>query len=337
MLPPARATTLTLLALPVALALVVGGCGGSDSSSDSDPTSTASAADFPSADNQSLEQLAQGSSASDLVIAPTQSVFEPGKNRYGFGVFTVDHGAVDDADVAIYAARSNGKAVGPFPATVHSLATPPAFASQTTSQDPDAAHYFYTSQVDFAGKGSWNVLAMVRDDDGSYSYANVTPAEVGNPKSVPLVGDAAPIMHTPTADDVGGDLTKIDTRQPPDSMHDVDYADVLGKEPIVLLFATPALCQSRVCGPVVDIAEEVKSERPDDAAYIHMEIWNDNDPNKGPRPQVQDFNLETEPWLFVIDTDGKISTVIEGAFSKQELEDAIDKADTDSGVEPTSS
>ena len=178
---------------------------------------------------------------------------------------------------------------------------------------------------------------MVRDDDGSYSYANVTPAEVGNPKSVPQVGDAAPIMHTPTADDVGGDLTKIDTRQPPDSMHDVDYADVLGKEPIVLLFATPALCQSRVCGPVVDIAEEVKSERPDDAAYIHMEIWNDNDPNKGPRPQVQDFNLETEPWLFVIDTDGKISTVIEGAFSKQELEDAIDKADADSGVEPTSS
>ena len=265
--------------------MVVGGCGGSDSSSASDPTSTASAADFPSADNQSLEQLAQGSSASDLVIAPTQSVFEPGKNRYGFGVFTVDHGAVDDADVAIYAARSNGKAVGPFPATVHSLATPPAFASQTTSQDPDAAHYFYTSQVDFAGKGSWNVLAMVRDDDGSYSYANVTPAEVGNPKSVPQLGDAAPIMHTPTADDVGGDLTKIDTRQPPDSMHDVDYADVLGKEPIVLLFATPALCQSRVCGPVVDIAEEVKSERPDDAAYIHMEIWNDNDPNKGPRPR----------------------------------------------------
>ena len=178
---------------------------------------------------------------------------------------------------------------------------------------------------------------MVRDDDGSYSYANVTPAEVGNPKSVPQVGDAAPIMHTPTADDVGGDLTKIDTRQPPDSMHDVDYADVARQGADRPPLRHPGALPSRVCGPVVDIAEEVKSERPDDAAYIHMEIWNDNDPNKGPRPQVQDFNLETEPWLFVIDTDGKISTVIEGAFSKQELEDAIDKADADSGVEPTSS
>jgi hypothetical protein len=119
-------------------------------------------------------------------------------------------------------------------------------------------------------------------------------------------------------------------------MHDVDYADVLGKKPIVLLFATPALCTSRVCGPVVDIAEEVKSERPDDAAYIHMEIYNDNDPNKGPRPQVNDFHLPSEPWLFVIDADGKVSTAIEGAFSKTELEDAIDKADAASGADPAS-
>ena len=82
-------------------------------------------------------------------------------------------------------------------------------------------------------------------------------------------------------------------------MHDVDFADVLGKKPVVLLFATPALCQSRVCGPVVDVAEQVKRDRPDDAAFIHMEIYNDNDPNKGLRPQLAAFNLPTEPWLFV--------------------------------------
>jgi hypothetical protein len=336
-LPPARATALTLLALPVALALVVGGCGGSDSSSDSSPTSTASAADFPSADNQSLQQLAQGSSASDLVIAPTQSVFEPGKNRYGFGVFTVDHGNVSDADVAIYAAKPNGKAEGPYPATIHSLATPPAFAAKTTTQDPDAAKYVYTTEVDMPSKGEWQILAMFRQNDGSYTYARVPSAVVGKFPDVPQPGDEAPMMHTPTTDDVGGDLTKIDTRQPPSSMHDVDYADVLGKKPVVLLFATPALCTSRVCGPVVDITEEVKNERPDDAAYVDMEIYNDNDPNKGPRPQVQDFNLPSEPWLFVIDANGKVSTAIEGAFSKTELEAAIDKADAASGTGSASS
>ena len=102
-------------------------------------------------------------------------------------------------------------------------------------------------------------------------------------------------------------------------MHDDDFADVVGKEPVVLLFATPALCQSRVCGPVVDVAEQVKRDRPDDAAYIHMEIWNQNDPNKGAREQVLDYNLRTEPWLFVINSDGTVSTRIEGAFSIDEL------------------
>ena len=133
------------------------------------------------------------------------------------------------------------------------------------------------------------------------------------------------MIHTPTADEVG-DLTQIDTRIPPSTMHDVDYADVVGKEPVMLMFATPALCQSRVCGPVVDVAEQVKRDRPDDAAYVHMEIWNQNDPNKGARPQVLDYNLRSEPWTFVINSDGTVSSRIEGAFSVDELNQALDQA-----------
>jgi hypothetical protein len=69
----------------------------------------------------------------------------------------------------------------------------------------------------------------------------------------------------------------------------------------------------------------VKTERPDDAAYIHMEIYNDNNASKGLRPQVSAYHLQTEPWLFVIDKDGRISTRIEGAFSVDELIAALDK------------
>ncbi len=326
--------TRALIAIPFAAALLAG-CGGSGS--DSSTTAAPSADQFPAPDGRTLEQLASEGSQSDLVVAPTQQVFNEGENRYGFGIFTVDHGNVSDADVAIYAAKPNGRAEGPYPATIHSLETPGAFAAKTTTEDPDAAKYVYTTEVDMPTKGEWQILAMLREDDGSYSYVRVPSANVGKFPAVPQPGDPAPVMHTPTADDVGGDLTKIDTRQPPSSMHDVDYADALGKKPIVLLFATPALCTSRVCGPVVDITEEVKNERPDDADYIHMEIYNDNDPNKGPRPQVRDFNLPSEPWLFVIDADGKVSTVIEGAFSKTELDDAIDKADKASGIDPASS
>ena len=130
-------------------------------------------------------------------------------------------------------------------------------------------------------------------------------------------------MHTPTVADVHGDVRRIDTRSPPDSMHDVDLADVLGKKPVILLFATPQLCQSRVCGPVVDVAEQVKAEHPGAAAFIHMEIYNDNRVDHGFRPQVLRWRLPTEPWVFAIDRHGRVAARIEGAFSARELERAL--------------
>lgn len=327
MFEPRPALRTLLIAVPVALALLVGGCGGS---SDSTSAAAPDAGSFPDPAGKTLEQIAQEGTQSDNAVAPTGSVFTSGKNRYGFGVFSVNGDQIDDADVALYISKPGKPALGPFPAAVASLATPGAYESATTSSDPDAATAVYTTEIDFPSKGKWQILAMIRQDDGSLAYSAVPPAAVGVPNNIPDVGDPVPKIHTPTADDVGGDLTKIDTRNPPDDMHDIDFADVVGKEPVALLFATPALCQSRVCGPVVDILEEVKNERPDDAAYIHMEIYNDNQPdankpNNNARPQVTAFGLQSEPWLFVIDSDGKVSTRIEGAFSADELDAALDK------------
>jgi hypothetical protein len=311
------------------------GCGGSSDDS-TEPTGEAArpaAGDFPAVDGRSLEQLVKDEGEpSDLVAAPSGAVYREGENRYGFGVFNVDASPVDDAEVALYAAPQDdpdAPAVGPFPAAAESLDVEAAFQSQTTSQDPDAAKTVYVSDVDFDKKGPWRVVAMIKDGD-SYTYTQLAQgAVVGRfDKAIPDVGDKVPVVHTDTPADVGGDVAKIDTRQPPTTMHSDDFADVVGKKPVVLLFATPALCQSRVCGPVADITEEVKNERPDDAAYIMQEIYVDNIPGqslKDLRPQVRAFGLQTEPWLFVIDEDGKVSTEIEGAFSKGELEAALDK------------
>ena len=151
---------------------------------------------------------------------------------------------------------------------------------------------------------------------------------VGGPSGIARrelhVGDEAPVTDTDTASE-NPNLEEIDTRVPPSSMHDDNLADVLGKQPVVLLFATPQLCQSRICGPVVDVAEQVKRDSPDDVAFIHQEIYNDNDINKGTRPPVQDYELPSEPWLFVIDRDGTVRTAIEGAFSVEELQAAVDE------------
>jgi hypothetical protein len=317
--------TFTLLAGLAVIPLT--GCGGGDAPTTSADQSAPAASSFPDPNGRTISKLMSDYPVDDnVVVAPSGAVSNEGRSRFGFGVFKVDHTQVGDADVAIYASpASGGPARGPYPARVESLETKPAFTAQTTASDPDAAKTVYVTEVNFDEPGQWQLDALVRNPDGQFRSATLAgPVVVKRDDTIPAVGDKAPVVDTPTVDDVGS-VAQIDTRVPPDSMHDVDLADVLGKEPVVLLFATPALCQSRVCGPVVDVTDQVKSERPDDAAYIHMEIYNDNNASKGLRPQVTAYHLQTEPWLFVIDKDGRISTRIEGAFSIDELNAALDK------------
>jgi hypothetical protein len=213
-------------------------------------------------------------------------------------------------------------AIGPFTAAVETLETDAAFRAQTTSNDPDSALAVYTAQINFPAEGEWRIAALI--NEGDKLTATLLPsANVGQFTQVPAVGDVPPRIHTPTAAEVGGDLSQLTTRVPPDTQNEADFAEVLGQKPVVLLFSTPQFCQSRVCGPVVDVAEQVKEQYGDEVEFIHMEIYNDNDPSKGVRPQVRAFNLPSEPWLFVMDGDGVITTALEGAFGVDELTRAV--------------
>jgi hypothetical protein len=312
----------------VGASLAVGACGSGGDSASSQALAdrpALPASDFPPARGKTLSQIltANHVQRSNLVVSPTGEVFAAGRDRFGFGIFTVSRSQVTDADVALYAAPSGGgKAVGPFPARTESLAVSPQFESQTTKTDPDAAKVVYVTTARFAHDGNWDLLAIFRNGS-RYSGTLLPSIKVGRYAAIPDVGQRPPRIHTPTAADVHGDLSKIDTRSPHDDMHAVDFADVLGKKPVVLLFATPALCQSRVCGPVVDVAEQVKHETGSGVAFIHQEVYNHNNASDGYRPQLRAFGLRSEPWLFVVDRKGIIRARIEGAFSATELERAV--------------
>jgi hypothetical protein len=310
-----------LFALLCLLPLLIAGCG---SSSGESSRPAPAAAEFPAAKGKTIAELLRtsGVKPTKLVIAPAAQVFDVGANRYPFGVFTRGNEQVDDADVALYFAKDEkkGPVIGPLPAQVTSLEVKSAY--RAAGEDPDEAKNVYVvPKVDFDRKGPWVAIAMLKGAGGMEASRVPSPVVGGN--QVPRVGEKAPLIHTPTAAEVGGDLAKIDTRVPHDQMHQVDFAEVLGKEPIVLVFATPALCQSRVCGPVVDVAQQVADEYKGKADFIHMEVYKDNDIAKGIRPQLQTYHLPTEPWTFLIDRDGVIRDRIEGAYGVPELEAAM--------------
>ncbi len=352
---PRRHATSAFVCLIVA-ALLAAGCGGSDSSTSGGGGAASRPAppksDFPKVEGRTLGEIVKAAdSHAELVVSPAALAFHKGENRYPFGVFHADRSQVDGAKVALYVARvphvgvggdeasGNGNkgalarareealeqpARGPYPAAIESLDTEPAYRAQTTTSDPNAATIVYTTDVDFPSNGEWRIAALIKQ--GNETVATLLPsASVGQFKNIPKVGEKAPKIHTPTPGDVGGDLSKITTRIPPDTQNRVDYADVLGKEPILLLFATPQFCQSRVCGPVVDVAEQVKDQYDDKAAFIHMEIYKDNDPSKGVRPQVRAFHLPSEPWLFAIDRKGVIRAEIEGAFGVERMTKVVEE------------
>jgi len=307
-------------ALCVAAILLAGCGGGSDNGPESKPAPAASL--FPKPNGQPLLQFLQSSAKpTQKIVAPAGQVYRTGENRFSFGIFNVDRSQVTDAEVALYAAPGkdgSGPTVGPFPARIDSLATDAAFHSKTTADDPSAALAAYISQVNFDKPGPWTVAAMFRDGDSKTATLMPGVREVGQFDDVPAVGDQAPSVDTDTKSSVG-DPKLLDTRVPPDTMHDVNYADVLGKKPVVLLFASPALCVSRTCGPVADVTEQVKSQFGDRVAFIHQEPYVNNQIQNGFRPPLEAFNLRSEPWVFVIDRNGVIRSEIEGPFGVDEL------------------
>jgi hypothetical protein len=314
-------TRLAALALALALAAIAAGCGSGAERSRPAP----SAAEFPSAQGKTIGQILGGSGAkpANLVIAPAAQAFDLGPNRYPFGVFTKGNEQVDDADVALYFARDGaGRVLGPLPAQVSSLETKPAYRAQGSEGPGEAKSVYVVPKVSFDRPGPWLAIAILKGKDGLEASRVPSPVVGPNPR-IPKVGERPPRIHTPTAADVGGEHSKIDTRVPPDQMHAVDFADALGRKPIVLVFATPALCQSRVCGPVVDVAQQVADKYGDEVDFIHMEVYNENDPNKGIRPQLRAFGLPTEPWTFLVGADGVIGDRIEGAYGVFELETAL--------------
>jgi hypothetical protein len=314
---------------PLLAAGLIAGCGGSSNGQrpPPQPEPTAKPADFPKATGKSLSDLASMADGQGPVLAPSISIVHKGRNRFGFALFDTAHKQITGAQVALYTGHRDGSGLrGPYVARSESLAVKPQFQSQTTASDPDAAKSVYVADVPFARNGKQGVVAMAKLD-GRLLVTNGYPVDV-TPKGSgpPDVGDRAVKVHTQTLTDVGGNAGQLDTRRPvaKDLLQD-DLADVLGKKPVVITFATPLLCQSRVCGPVVDVVEQVKASAPKDVAFIHQEIWNDNQVKKGLRSQLVAWRLATEPWTFVIDRRGRISTRFEGAFSVGELQRAVAK------------
>jgi len=298
--------------IAMCFALAIAGCGGS-TSGDSKGGQTGT----PAAPPGSLEALwrAQGE---DVAIVAGTSDYGPGPNRVSFLIVDRRSRLVATKTAKVWVAR--GLRQAPFLET-----TAASESIGVPGGDRADAAEIYVTHVDLPAPGRYWILAEPVGGKQIQALGNVV---VKKEPATPGLGDHAIPSETPTLADVGGDPSKITTATPPDTelLRTSVAQAIAAREPFVVAFATPKFCQSRTCGPVVQVVQAVARKLEGSGVrFIHVEVYEDNDPAKGTNRWVDEWHLPTEPFTFVVDRHGIIRAKLEGAFSVGELEAAVEK------------
>lgn len=194
----------------------------------------------------------------------------------------------------------------------------------------------YAADVDFPHAGRWGTRFDVTFPDGRIETVRAD-YDVADTTSTPPIGAPAPLVDSPTAADVGGDLSLISTDPEPfERFYELSILDAIeAAAPAVIAFVTPAFCQSATCGPTLDKVKEVAASHPE-INFVHVEpyLMHVKDDHLQPllseegwlqaAPWTTAWGLRTEPYLVVIDADGLVRAKFEGAISVEELERALE-------------
>lgn len=211
----------------------------------------------------------------------------------------------------------------------------PVHEVQATFLDPGTGRGLYRASVDLPCAGAWGAEFSVGLPAGVTTPRTIF--EVRPTSFTPAIGAPAPRSDSPTAS-TAGEAAAISTDRSPDPRL---YAMTVGQavtsgRPSVIAFATPAFCQTAMCGPVLDRVKAVAADYADRVAFVNVEPYvlhetvNGLQPLPGadgqpqPVPAVLEWGLRTEPYVFVVDAEGRVTAKLEGSLDEAELREALD-------------
>lgn len=153
--------------------------------------------------------------------------------------------------------------------------------------------------------------------------------QVASRIGIPRPGQPMAVEDTPTTTDHRG-VNPICTKTPACPLHSINLRDALASDkPVALLIATPAYCQTAICGPVLDVLLSQQRTFGEQIHMIHAEVYADGAKaasdiaNASLAPVVQAYRLPFEPALFVIRPDGVLAQRLDTIFDTVELEAAL--------------
>jgi hypothetical protein len=287
-------------ALCLAACFIAAGCGGSSSAQEEPNAPT-------------LEELWRAP-GEDVAIVPGTADFGPGDVRFTFLVIDGQGRVVTRPTAKIWLARG-------LKSTPFARKTAASESIGVGKSEPGEPTEVFVAHLQLKKPGTYWLLA---EPVGGRKIQAVGNVVVKTETAAPDVGAAAFPSKTPTL--ANATLEQLTTSTKPDrELYRSSVADALAaKKPFVVTFATPKYCTSRTCGPVVDVVSDVRRMHENSGTrFVHVEIYKDNDPTKGENRWVREWKLPSEPWVFLVGSDGKIKARFEGTVSVRELDEAV--------------
>ncbi len=294
----------------LALAVVLTACGGG-----SDGAST------PTASGAGVRIIVEGS---DLALGPNRfllAVTDEQQNevlgaRLILRFFFIDPAANDRKTLKNSTSASPIEATDPYSHTHVNGAVINHMAGETN---------MHLANVAFDATGEW-IVEITGDVAGEPLPLLEESFQVRRESLAPTVGRPAPPSQQPILKDVVS-IEEIDYSQPPNpETHTMTIAAAVSSgRPTVIAFASAGVCASAICGPAKEIFDELSAEYKHLANFIHVEPYSrDADDRLTVLPWLrEEWGVQDQPWLFVVDSAGIVSAKFQVAAGLDELEAAL--------------
>ena len=310
-----RVARIALLVVAGGMALLVAACGGDD-------------------DSWSAQAIAFPQDA-PLIPVPVNSQVGVGTTRIAFGLFSREGALLSEATASVKLYTLDGDA-GTL-VSEHQLAPASIQLGDLTHTHADGSGHLhegpaatvFVAMTELTRSGDWGAELAVELDGQKLEPMRIR-FFVQERTLEPRIGDPAPRTTQLILRDVD-DVREIDSSiEPNPALHELTVAEALDSgRPTVVAFATPAFCQTRFCGPVVEqVVTPIWERHGDRVDVLHIEPFDLAEVRAGrpvPVPAMAEWGLQSEPWVFVIDADGRVAAKFEGIMSLDEVSAVLDQ------------
>jgi len=237
-----------------------------------------------------------------------------GRNRFAIGLIDANNQSITTGDVKVEFFKITGTQAE------KRFESPAVFRSV----GGDSRGIWVVSPIALPETGPWGAQVTRDLGDGNPTQARIN-FQVRDQFSAPGYDAPAPRSASPIDSDVGGDTSKICSNTPPCDLHTTRISDALdsGQKPLVVLFATPALCTSATCAPELQAVQQLHQTYADVANFIHVEIYQYPFDGLHTAKTVEEWHLPSDPWTFIVDRTGIVRDRFEGAAPVEELEPSL--------------